>query len=96
MPENFEYSKNIEEIKPLILNLTITKNEHGKNIGELRKVFTIHESNKAFWSEFFAASLSGTPIKAQVLIEFRNPFLSALKLKELGLLKKGITIKEKD
>lgn len=95
MPEvnNFVYSNKIQEIKPLVLNLTISKNPNGENIGELRKVFLIRNENKEFWKEFFAASLQGIPIKAEVLIEFRNPGISATKLKSWGLLKEGITIK---
>ena len=91
---NFAYSKNIQEIKPLILNLVLSHNPKGMPQGELRKVFLIKDENKDFWIEFFAASLTGTPVKAEVLIEFTNPFLSAAKLKQWGLLKPGITIKE--
>ena len=92
MTESFVYSKNIQEIKPLVLNLTLSINPKGQHVGELRKVFLIKEENKEFWKEFFASSLNGLPIKAEVLIEFRNRDFSALKIKQWGLLKEGIQI----
>jgi len=93
--EEFAYSKNIESIKPLVLNLTLSTDKEGKRTGELRKKFLIKAENTSFWSELFSASLSGKTIKAEVIIEFSNPFLSAIKLKEWGLLKTGTVIKEK-
>ena len=90
---NFVYSKNIHEIKPLILNLTLSQNPDGQRYGELRKKFLIKEGeNDEFWKEFFAASLQGKPVRAEVLIEFRNRDFSALKIKQWGLLKEGIKI----
>jgi hypothetical protein len=93
MVEEFIYPERIEEIKPLVLSLTLSKHD-GKIVGELRKKFLIKEEQKEFWVKFFNASLQNKPINAKVQIVFRDKLSSACTLKELGLLKKDTVIKE--
>ena len=93
MVEEFIYSEGIEEVKPLTLNLSLRKKLDGSIEGELRKKVAISKDS-AFWIELFSKSLQGKPIKAPVIIVFRDPFGSACKLKELGLLKADTKIKD--
>jgi hypothetical protein len=93
---NFIVNKGKQKVNPLTLNLNVSIDDNGKITGELRKVFFITDINKKFWVNFFATSLSGVPIKAEVVIEFRDPFLAATRLKQMGLLKPRTVIKEKD
>jgi len=96
MPEDFIYSKDIEEIKPMTLNLTLFRQDETHVKGELRKKFTIDLNNSETWVELFSKSLEGKPIKANIIIAFRNPFRSACQLKELKLLKTGTKLKVLD
>jgi hypothetical protein len=91
--DDFIYSKDIEEIKPMVLNLTLGKVVDHKVQGELRKKFTIDLDNKETWIELFSKSLEGKPIKANIIIAFRNKFNSACHLKQINLLKPGTKIK---
>lgn len=86
MVEEFIYSEGIEEVKPLTLNLSLRRKPDGSIEGELRKKVAINK-NSEFWIELFSKSLQGKTIKAPVIIVFRDPFGSACKLKQLGLLK---------
>lgn len=92
MKDDFIYSEDIEEIKPLTLNLTVHRKKDGTIEGQLRKKFTINTEDPSFWKELFSHSLEGKNIKAPVLIVFRDPFGAACKLKELGLLKKNTNL----
>lgn len=89
--DNFEYSKDIEEIDPIVFNLSLNKTDKGIQ-GELRKRFLIKEVEKAFWMQVFEASLKGKPIQAKIKIVFRDPLLSAIKLKELNLLEQELKL----
>lgn len=92
--DDFVFTKDIEEIKPMTLNLTLDNQVvDGKIKGALRKKFTIDLKNPDLWLELFSKSLEGKTIKANVIISFNNPFNSACKLKALGLLKPGTKIK---
>ena len=93
MSDDFIYTQDIEEIKPLTLNLTLTHRNERYVKGELRKKFTIDLQDPKIWMDLFSASLEGKPIKSSVIITFRNPFRSACQLKELKLLKPGTKIK---
>jgi len=93
MVDDFVYSEGIEEVKPLTLNLSITRKPNGSIEGEVRKKIVI-DLNSDFWIELFSKSLQGKPIRAPVIIVFRDPFGSACKLKELGLLKADTKILE--
>jgi len=94
MVDEFIYSDGIEEIKPLTLNLSLTKKDAHFAIGELRKKIVIDLDNPEFWIKLLSSSLEGKPIKANVIIVFRDKFGSACKLKELGLLKPNTKILE--
>jgi len=91
--DDFIYSRGIEEIKPMTLNMTLHKRP-GSVVVEFRKKVIINLSDAVFWTEFFSRSLEGKPIKANVMVVFRDAFGSACKLKELGLLKPETKIKE--
>ena len=91
--DDFIYSKDIEEIKPMTLNLTLGQLKDNKIQGELRKKFTIDLNNKETWVELFSKSLEGKTIKANIIITFRNRFNSACHLKQVGLLKPGTKLK---
>lgn len=91
--DDFIYSKDIEEIKPMTLNLTLGQVVDKKIQAELRKKFTIDLNNKETWIELFSKSLEGKTIKANIIITFRNKFNSACHLKQIGLLKPGTKIK---
>jgi len=91
--DDFIYTKDIEEIKPMVLNLTLGRVIDHKVQGELRKKFTINLENKESWVNLFSNSLEGKPIKANIIITFKNKFNSACHLKEIGLLKPGTKIK---
>jgi hypothetical protein len=93
MVEDFVYTTDIEEIKPMTLNLTIVERTNKTIKAELRKKFTIDLENPKVWIDLFSASLEGKPIKANIIIAFRNPFKSACQLKQLKLLKPGTKIK---
>lgn len=93
MVEDFIYTEDIENINPMTLNLTLTSRDEHRVMGELRKKFTIDLNHPEQWVELFSSSLEGKPIKANVIITFRNSFTSACKLKELGLLKPGTKVK---
>ena len=88
---SFCYSENIAEVNPLILNLTLTK-PNGVKTGDLRKKIPMLKKDAEFWGKVIMAMLLKEPIETEVLIEFRNPGLSALKIKQWGLLKEGIKI----
>ena len=75
------------------LNLTLFKKKDGTIIGEFRKKITINEENQIHFIDLFSNSLEGKPIQSKVIIAFRDPFISANRLKEFGLLKKGTQIK---
>ena len=91
--DDFIYSEDIEEIKPMTLNLTLVRQDATHIKGELRKKFTIDLNNPDAWVELFSKSLEGKTIKANIIIAFRNPFRSACQLKELKLLKPGTKLK---
>jgi len=92
--DDFIYTKDINEIKPMTLNLTLSNQIINNKVkAALRKGFTIDLNNPDFWVNLFSASLEGKSIKANVIISFDNKFTSACKLNKLGLLKKGTKIK---
>ena len=92
--DDFIYTKDIEEIKPMTLNLTLGNQVVDNKLkAELRKKFTIDLSNPDIWVELFSKSLEGKTIKANIIISFRNPFRSACQLKQLSLLKPGTKVK---
>jgi hypothetical protein len=86
----FEYTKDINEINPITLNITLSKIQNDVLTFELRKKIQIKltdSETKQFWINFFSNSLEGKKIKASMIIAFRDRFGSACKLKQMGLLK---------
>jgi hypothetical protein len=95
MPNDFIYTEQIEEVMPLVFNIALSK-DRGYDICEFRKKVSINDSTRPVLKKLFTAALAGKPVKIDVQIVFRDEVMSAIRLKEMGLLDINISVKKEE